>query len=498
MKIKELTKLKKYLLLFVVILTSQCIFSQVQDSVNVVVDSITLGYPAESTSSQMPSEVEIVTPIAPEGVSFNSILRGIIGMISILLIAFLFSKKKRQIDWKVVLIGIVIQLVLAIGVLYVPFIKSFFEILAKCFVKVMDFSGSGAEFLFGPLLNVQSIGYIFVFQVLPTIVFFSALTSLLYYLNVIQFVVVGIAWLLKKAFKLSGAEGLTVAGNIFLGQTEAPLLAKRYLSSMNKSEIFLVMSAGMATIAGAVLTAYIGLLGGADPEGRLTFAKYLISASVMAAPGVIVIAKVIYPQTEDIDTDIKVDKSQVGSNLLDAVSNGTVEGMRVAVNVGAMLLTFIAMMAMLDYILGGVIGRFTGLNSWLANISDGRFTTFNFQFIIGMIFTPIAWLMGVPEADMINMGGLLGTKVMINEFVAYNELASLKESGKLIYEKSIIMATFVLCGFANVSSIGIQIGGISILAPNQRKTLTELGFYALICGTLASCMSATIVGMILG
>ena len=209
-------------------------------------------------------------------------------------------------------------------------------------------------------------------------------------------------------------------------------------------------------------------------------------------------SKVIYPQTEDIDTDIKVDKSQVGSNLLDAVSNGTVEGMRVAVNVGAMLLTFIAMMAMLDYILGGVIGRFTGLNSWLTNISDGRFTTFNFQFIIGMIFTPIAWLMGVPEADMINMGGLLGTKVMINEFVAYNELASLKESGKLIYEKSIIMATFVLCGFANVSSIGIQIGGISILAPNQRKTLTELGFYALICGTLASCMSATIVGMILG
>ena len=218
----------------------------------------------------------------------------------------------------------------------------------------------------------------------------------------------------------------------------------------------------------------------------------------MAAPGVIVISKIIYPQTEDVDTDIKVDKSQVGTNVLDAVSNGTVEGLKVAVNVGAMLLTFIAMMAMLDYLLGGIIGRFTGLNSWLANVSDGRFTVFNFQFIIGMIFTPIAWLMGVPQVDMVNIGGLLGTKVMLNEFVAYNDLAAMKESGRLVYEKSIIMATFVLCGFANVSSIGIQIGGISILAPNQRKTLTELGFYALICGTLASCMSATIVGMILG
>ncbi len=489
---------KILIVLIPILLASQFAFSQDPETASNIVDTIPLGAGVNDYNEGIPSEVEIIAPQTPAGISFNSILRGVIGMVSLLLIAFLFSKKKRSIKWGVVAIGVGIQIAIAVGILYIPFIKSFFEILARCFVKVMDFSGSGADFLFGPLLNTQTIGYIFVFQVLPTIVFFSALTSLLYYLNVIQVVVVGIAWLLKKVFKLSGAEGLTVAGNIFLGQTEAPLLAKRYLSSMNKSEIFLVMSAGMATIAGAVLTAYIGLLGGADPESRLTFAKYLLSASVMAAPGVIVISKIIYPQTEDVDTDIKVDKSQVGSNVLDAISNGTVEGMRVAVNVGAMLLTFIAMMAMVDYLLGGLIGRFTGLNNWLTSVSDGRFTVFNFQFIIGMIFTPIAWLMGVPTADMVNVGGLLGTKVMINEFVAYNDLATLKEGGKLIYEKSVIMATFVLCGFANVSSIGIQIGGISILAPNQRKTLTELGFYALICGTLASCMSATIVGMILG
>jgi CNT family concentrative nucleoside transporter len=342
------------------------------------------------------------------------------------------------------------------------------------------------------------VGYIFVFQVLPTIIFFSALTSLLYYLNVIQVVVVGIAWLLKKALRLSGAEGLTVAGNIFLGQTEAPLLVKRYLPNMNRSEIFLVMSAGMATIAGAVLTAYIGLLGGNDPVARLTYAKYLISASVMAAPGVIVISKIIYPQTESIDTDLKVDKSQVGNNLLDAISNGTTEGVKVAVNVGGMLLVFIAMVAMVNWIFGGFIGRYTGLNTWLANVSDGKFTEFNFQFIVGAVCTPIAWLMGVAKEDMITVGGLLGEKIMLNEFVAYNDMAVLKEAGRFVYEKSLIMSTFLLCGFANISSVGIQIGGISILAPNQRQNLTELGFLALLCGALASCMSATIVGMILG
>lgn len=441
---------------------------------------------------------QVVAPIAPTGITMASVFRGVIGIISILIIAFLFSKNRKAINWKTIITGLAIQAMLAIGVLKVPFVASFFEIIAQFFVKVMDFTAAGSDFLFGGLLDTSNLGYIFVFQVLPTIIFFSALTSLLYYLNIVQVVVVGIAWLLKKAFGLSGAEGLTVAGNIFLGQTEAPLLVKRYLPNMNRSEMFLVMSAGMATIAGAVLTAYIGLLGGNDPVARLMYAKYLLSASVMAAPGVIVIAKMIYPQTEGVDTDLKVDKSSVGTNVLDAISNGTVEGVKVAVNVGAMLLVFIAMVAMVDFLLEGVIGHYTGLNSWLAGVTDGRYTEFNFQFVVGAVFTPIAWLIGVSYEDMVAIGSLLGTKVMINEFVAYNDLNILKEAGGFVYEKSIIMATFLLCGFANISSIGIQIGGISILAPNQRETLTQLGFLALVCGTLASCLSATIVGMILG
>lgn len=491
---------KKLTLLFFFVACSAIMFAQTDTTTAAaVLDTIPLGTPelAQSTAD-VPAELTTVVPIAPAGVSANSLMRGFIGMISILAIAFIFSRNRRRIDWRTVVIGLAVQAALAIGVLYVPFIKVFFEVIAQFFVKVMDFTGAGAQFLFGDLLDTSKIGYVFVFQVLPTIIFFSALTSLLYYLNVIQVVVVGIAWLLKKAFRLSGAEGLTVAGNIFLGQTEAPLLVKRYLPNMNKSEMFLVMSAGMATIAGAVLTAYIGLLGGDDPVARLTFAKYLLSASVMAAPGVIVIAKIIYPQTETVDTDLKVDRNSVGANVLDAISNGTVEGVKVAVNVGAMLLVFIAMVAMLDYVLGGVIGRYTGLNEWLTSISDGKYTTFNFQFVVGMVCTPIAWLMGVAKEDMLEVGSLLGTKVMINEFVAYNDMAVMKEAGRFIYEKSIIMSTFLLCGFANISSIGIQIGGISILAPNQRKTLTELGFLALLCGTLASCMSATIIGMILG
>ncbi len=449
-------------------------------------------------SAAMAQTEQVVAPIAPTGITMTSVIRGVIGVISILLIAFLFSKNRKAINWKIIITGLIIQALLAIGVLKVPFVAAFFEIIAQFFVKVMDFTAAGSNFLFGGLLDTSNLGYIFVFQVLPTIIFFSALTSLLYYLNIVQVVVVGIAWLLKKAFGLSGAEGLTVAGNIFLGQTEAPLLVKRYLPNMNRSEMFLVMSAGMATIAGAVLTAYIGLLGGDDPVARLMYAKYLLSASVMAAPGVIVIAKMIYPQTEGVDTDLKVDKSSVGTNVLDAISNGTVEGVKVAVNVGAMLLVFIAMVAMVDFLLEGVIGHYTGLNSWLAEVTNGKYTEFNFQFVVGALFTPIAWLIGVSYEDMVAIGGLLGTKVMINEFVAYNDLTVLKATGGFVYEKSIIMATFLLCGFANISSIGIQIGGISILAPNQRETLTQLGFLALLCGTLASCLSATIVGMILG
>ncbi len=348
------------------------------------------------------------------------------------------------------------------------------------------------------MLDINSYGFIFAFQVLPTIIFFSALTSVLFYLGVIQIIVKGMGWLLTKLLNISGAESLSVAGNIFLGQTEAPLLIKAYLEKMNKSEMLLVMIGGMATVAGAVLAAYIGFLGGDDPELRLTFAKHLLAASVMAAPGAIVISKILYPQTEPINTDVKVSSEKIGSNFLDAIANGTTEGLKLAVNVGAMLLVFVAFIAMLNGILG-YIGEVTTLNGWVTANSD--YKNLSLEAILGTIFAPLMWLIGVASEDMMMMGQLLGIKLAASEFVGYIQLAELKDISNnlhLNYEKSIIMATYMLCGFANFASIGIQIGGIGSLAPGQRKTLSKFGMKALLGGTIASLISATIAGMIIG
>ncbi len=432
------------------------------------------------------------------GFSITSLLRGLLGMFSLVAIAFLFSKNRRAINWKQVGVGLALQIILAVGILYIPFVGAFFETFGKIFVKILDFTKAGTEFLLGDLVDLNKTGYIFLFQVLPTIIFFSALTSLLYYLNIIQKVVVVIAWALKKVLSISGAEGLTVSANIFLGQTEAPLMSKKYLPEMTRSEIFLVMSAGMATIAGGVLAAYIGLLGGGDPVARLMYAKYLLSASVMAAPAAIVFSKIIMPQTEKTNDGLVVSSESVGSNALDAISNGGSEGVKLAVNVAAMLLVFIAFVTFANYLLGGLIGRFTGLNDWVINITDGQFTQFNMEFILGMLFTPLAWLMGVGSSDVPLVAGLLGKKLIINEFVAYADFVALKDAGAFLEQKSIIMVTFILCGFANISSIGIQIGGIGSLAPNKREWLTQYGPLAMIAGALSSCMSATIVGAILG
>ncbi|MGA1227433.1 MAG: NupC/NupG family nucleoside CNT transporter, partial [Tamlana sp.] len=341
-------------------------------------------------------------------------------------------------------------------------------------------------------------GFIFAFQVLPTIIFFSALTSVLFYLGIIQKVVKAMAWLLSKALKISGAESLSVAGNIFLGQTEAPLLIKAYLEKMNKSEMLLVMIGGMATVAGAVLAAYIGFLGGDDPALRLFYAKHLLAASVMAAPGAIVISKILYPQTESINTDVKVSQEKIGSNFLDAIANGTTEGLKLAVNVGAMLLVFVAFIAMFNGILGWV-GDISNLNTWIA--SNTTYESLSLELILGYVFAPLMWLIGVAKEDMALMGQLLGIKLAASEFIGYIQLADLKNVGNTIhltYEKSIIIATYMLCGFANFASIGIQIGGIGSLAPGQRKTLSKFGMKALIGGTIASLISATIAGMIIG
>lgn len=426
-----------------------------------------------------------------------SIPRGLLGMAVLILIAYLFSTNRKAVSWRVVGIGIGAQLVLAFSILKLSWVRAAFELFGKVFVKVLDFTRIGSEFLFRDLMNVDSFGYIFALQILPTIIFFSALTSVLFYLGIIQKVVYGLAWLLTKALKISGAESLSVAGNIFLGQTEAPLLIKAYLEKMNKSEILLVMTGGMATVAGGVLAAYIGFLGGDDPVQRLLFAKHLLAASIMAAPGAIVISKIIVPQTEPINTNIQISKQNVGSNFLDAMSNGTTEGLKLALNVGAMLLVFFAFIAMFNYFFVK-IGDISGINAAIVSITHGQYQNLSLEFILGYTFAPLMWLIGVASNDITLVGQLLGEKLIASEFVGYESLATLKAAGSFASPKSIIMATYMLCGFANFASIGIQIGGIGGLAPGQRVLLSKYGLKALLAGTLASLMSATIVGMILG
>ncbi len=427
--------------------------------------------------------------------SFMVLLRGVFGMAVLVLIAWLFSANRKAISWKVVGTGLLIQLLLAVSILHVPFVRGFFEIIGRLFVLILDFTKSGSSFLFRDLMDINSFGFIFALQILPTIIFFSALTSVLFYLGIIQKIVYGLAWLMTKAMKLSGAESLSVAGNIFLGQTEAPLMVKAYLERMNKSEILLVMVGGMATVAGGVLAAYISFLGGDDPGQRLLFAKHLLAASIMAAPGAVVIAKILVPQTEKIDIRVEVSKQNVGSNFLDAMSNGTTEGLKLAMNVGAMLLVFFAFIAMFNQMLFA-LGDFIQINEWVAHVSGGNYEALSLEFVLGYVFAPVMWLIGVGSEDITLVGRLLGEKIIASEFVGYESLASLKNAGKFTHEKSIIMATYMLCGFANFASIGIQIGGIGGLAPGQRVLLSQYGFKALLGGTLASLLSATIVGML--
>jgi len=449
------------------------------------------------------STVQIKTPnvvemIASEGFSIGSLWKGVMGMVVLLLIAWIFSSNRKAINWKTVGVGIAMQLILAIGVLKVDLVRKIFEFVGSIFISILDFTRAGSNFLFGGLMNVESTGYIFVFQILPTIIFFSALTSLLFYLGVIQIVVKGLAWVLTKTMAVSGPESLSVAGNIFLGQTEAPLMIKAYLEKMTKSEILLVMIGGMATVAGGVLAAYIGFLGGEDPALRLVYAKHLLAASVMAAPGAIVVSKMLFPQTGEIDKDVHVSQDVIGSNILDAIANGTTEGLKLAANVAAMLLVFLAFIAMINGILGWV-GDITTLNQWME--SNTMYEKLSLESILGTLFAPLMWLIGVATKDIMLMGQLLGIKLAASEFVGYIQLAELKDitnSVHLHYEKSVVMATYMLCGFANFASIGIQIGGIGSLAPGQRKTLSEFGMRAVLGGSLASLLSATIAGMIIG
>ena len=436
--------------------------------------------------------------IPSNGFTLEGFLRGLLGISFLILTTYLLSSNKKAINWKTASTGLLLQLILAVGVLKISWVKMIFESAGKVFVKILDFTMEGTKFLFGDLVSAENFGNVFIFSILPTVIFFAALTSILFYLGIIQKIVRVMALLLSKLLGVSGPESLSVAGNIFLGQTESPLMIKAYLEKMSKSEILLVMIGGMATVAGGVLAAYIGFLGGDDPELKVYYAKHLLTASVMAAPGAIVISKILYPETEKIDSNVEVSQDKIGSNFLDAISIGTSEGLKLAANIAAMLLVFIAFIALINYILSG-FGELTNLNDWISDRTV--YSELSLELILGYIFAPVMWLIGVAKEDVTLMGQLLGIKLAASEFIGYIQLSDLKDATNSIhlnYQKSIIIATYMLCGFANFASIGIQIGGIGALEPKQRKNLSKFGFKALIGGTLASLLSATIAGMIIG
>ncbi len=422
--------------------------------------------------------------------------RGILGLAILLGLTWLMSRNRRRISWRVVGWGLALQLGLAGTLLYMPGVREVFRMVSRAFVHVLSFSRAGAEFLFGELAaESSSLGFLFAFQVLPTIIFFSALSALLYHFGVLPRLIRAFSWLMRHTMRISGVESLAAAANIFIGQTEAPLLIRPYLARMTPSELHTLMSGGMATIAGGVLASYVLFLGGADPHQQELFAMHLLIASIISAPAAIVAAKMLVPQLEPIRADDARLERSPASNMLEAVVLGTRDGLRLAVNVGAMLLVFIALVALVNAVLPP-IGRWLGVDEGVRILSGGTYTEFNLQAILAVVFAPFAWIMGVPSADIFQVGQLLGEKTVLNEFYAYISLAQMKEAGLLTHPQSILIATYALCGFANFSSIGIQIGGIGSLVPSRQGDLARLGFRSMIAGTLASFYTATIIAML--
>jgi CNT family concentrative nucleoside transporter len=436
-----------------------------------------------------------------------SILRAALGIGIMLAICYALSSNRKNINWRLVGVGLSMQLVLAFLILQVDFVRIIFDYIAGFFVVLLDFTDAGADFVLGAWPEVAEIsdgltgeaftvGYVFAFKVLPTIIFFSALSALLYYLGILQKIIKGFAWVMSRTMGLTGSESLAAAANVFIGQTEAPLVIKPYLEDMSRSEMLCLMTGGMATIAGGVFAAYVGFLGGTDLATRQLFATHLLTASIMSAPAAIVAAKILFPAEKKIDLEeqkLDIPPQEVGDNVLDAISRGTTDGIKLAVNVGAMLLVFTAFVAMINYIFQDMIGDWTNLNAYVQSSTEGRFDGFNVQYILGILFAPVAWLLGVASEDIMVVGQLLGLKTTLNEFFAYAALEGVQEE---LSHKSIIISTYALCGFANFASIGIQIGGIGAIAPGQRKTLTEFGIKALIGGTIACFLTAAIAGVL--
>ena len=408
--------------------------------------------------------------------SFPSIIKGLAGMAVIILVCWILSSDRKHVNWGTVGKALLLQLAIAISVLAVPAVQTVFEAMGGAFIAVLNWTKAGSNFLFGSLMDMSKFGYVFALQILPTIIFFSALMSLFFYLGIMQRVVWVMGWLLTKFMKLSGAEALTCAGNVFLGQSEAPLLAKAYIPNMTKSELMVIMVSGMATMSGGVLAAYIGMLGQGDPVLELEFAKHLLSASVMAAPGAIALSKILVPQTEEIDNTVNVSKEKIGKNILDAISNGTADGLKMAANIAALLLVFYALIAGANEILG-----------WLRLPSLEK--------ILAIVFYPVIWFTGVPSEDIGLVGRLLGEKLILTEFVGYQSMAQMIGSGAFHSPKSAVMASYVLCGFANFASVGIVIGAVGSIAPNKKHILSQYGFKALLGSALVALMSAAMIGM---
>jgi len=427
------------------------------------------------------------------------ILRAFFGLLFIVGVAWIFSKNRKSINWKLVVGGLLLQITFGFLITQVDVVSAGFGFISKFFVKVIDFTNAGTKFLFDGLLTTDEFGFIFALKVLPTIIFFSTLSTGLYYLGILQKIVYAFAWVMSKTMRLSGAESLSAAGNIFLGQTEAPLLVRPFIPDMTKSEIMCLMTGGMATIAGGVLAGYVAFLGGNDPAEQAKYATFLLGASVMNAPAAIVMSKILIPELhyERLDHNLKISKEKTGVNLIDALARGASDGLKLALNVGAMLLAFIAVIAAINFVLKDVIGDLTGLNEVIAQSTNGTFDGFSMQYILGNVFRVFAFMMGVDWSEALQVGSLLGQKTVINEFVAYLDLTSMKTAG-VLNDKSLIIATFSLCGFSNFSSIAIQIGGIGGMAPNRQGDISKMGMRALLGASLATMLTGTLAGVLLG